>query len=221
MFDILPNSPLFKGFSSIEVKQLFTNELYQVIEFKKGDLIASRDETCNKLMILIKGTVKGEMLNYSGKTIKIEDISAPKPLAIAFLFGGNNKFPVDIIANDYVKIIVLPKETVIKFIQKSELFLRNYLNVISNRTQFLSQKLYFLSYKTIKEKLVNYILELSGKEKKVIELPKSHQEIAELFGVTRPSLSRGLAELEKDGIIAVNRKEIKILNQQKLSGYLN
>jgi hypothetical protein len=31
--------------------------------------------------------VKGEMTDYNGKTIKIEDIEAPRPLAVAFLFG--------------------------------------------------------------------------------------------------------------------------------------
>ncbi len=221
MFDILQYSPIFKGHTPIEIKTLFTNEIYQVIDFKKGDLIISRDEECNKLIILIKGNVKGEMLSYSGKVIKIEDIQAPRPLAIAFLFGRNNKFPVDIIAIDDVKIIVLPKNTVVKFIQKSEVFLINYLNSVSNRTQFLTRKLYFLSFKTIKEKLANYILELSNKEKTTVELLKSHQELAELFGVARPSLSRGLAELEKEGIIKVNRKKIRIIDQQKLSQLLN
>ena len=45
------------------------------------------------LLIVLSGSVRGEMIDYSGKTVKIEDIEAPKPLAAAFLFGKENRFP--------------------------------------------------------------------------------------------------------------------------------
>ena len=220
MTDILIESPLFQGISEKELHQLVSSFPYQIKTYHQGNLIASRNETCEFLMIILEGSVKGEMLDFSGKTIKIEDLQAPRPIAPAFLFGIENRFPVDVIANSEVKLLYLPRQTIIQYIQRNERFLTNYLNAISNRAQFLTKKLYFLSFSTIKEKLANYILELSKPYKTEIELPVSQQELAELFGVTRPSLARSLNELEKTGCIEVRRKQITIHDRQGLERVL-
>ncbi len=57
--------------------------------FKKGEILALQDEPANRLIILLKGSVKAEMTDPSGKVVKVEDIEAPNPLAVLFLFGGN------------------------------------------------------------------------------------------------------------------------------------
>ena len=88
-------------------------------------------------------------IDFSGKTIKVEDIEAPYPIAPAFLFGKNNKFPVNITANNDVELLLLPKDTVINILQTNVIFLNNFLNSISSRAQFLENKIKFLSFKTI------------------------------------------------------------------------
>ena len=71
------------------------------------------------------------------KAIKIEDIEPPKPLAVAFIFGQNNRFPVNIIANDDSEVFLLPKESMLILLQRSAPFLKNFMNIISSRAQFL------------------------------------------------------------------------------------
>jgi len=144
-------------------------------------------------------------------------MTAPQPIAHAFLFGERNRFPVDVIATEDCKILFIPKADVIRMLQGNDVILRNYLNAISNRAQFLSNKLWFLSFRTIKEKVAHYLLSLSRSETKTtIMLPKSHQELAEFFGVTRPSLARVFAELQDEGIITVDRREVVITNRGRL-----
>jgi len=95
--------------------------------------------------------------------------------------------------------------------------LANYLNAISNRAQFLSSKLWFLSFRTIREKVAQYLLSLTQESKsdKVV-ISKSQGELAEFFGVTRPSLARVFSEMEQEGFITVERKEITIKNRKGL-----
>ena len=99
---------------------------------------------------------------------------------------------------------------------RNEVFLRNFLSVNANRTTFLTGRLQFLSFKTIRGKLIHYILELAFPDKKKILLDKSQQELAEYFGVTRPALAKVLYELADEGMIAVNRREITILNREAM-----
>lgn len=207
---------MFRGISPFEMEGLLNDAQYQIKKYSKGDMVAFREDRCENLMIVLKGSVKGEMLDPSGKSIKIEDIMAPYPIASAFLFGQRNQFPVNVTANEEVEIFYLSKDSVIDLFQKNKVFLTNYLNSISNRSQFLANKLMFLNFKTIKGKLANYILKLAAPDKNEIILPKSQAEMANFFGVTRPSFARSLKEMEQEGLITTNRREIKILNRAQL-----
>ena len=98
--------------------------------------------------------------------------------------------------------------------------LKNYLNSISSRTQFLSQKLHFLSFKTIKEKVAHYFLHKAGDRYHSVELKNTQQQLADLFGVTRPSLARVLSEMQREKLILIEKKTVTLLNKEKLNELL-
>jgi CRP-like cAMP-binding protein len=166
--------------------------------------------------MVIEGNVRGEMMDATGRVLKIEDIGVPRPLAIAFLFGQNNRYPVTITANENSTLLVLPRASVIKLIQSSEVFLTNFMNVISNRAQFITDKLKFHSFQNLRGKLADYLLELASSKAGVIYLTKTHEELGEMFGVARPSLSRTLRELHNEGLINAEGKRIEIIDRNGL-----
>lgn len=214
--EILNKCPLFKGVGNEELSVLLKDIHYQIKKYHKGQMIAQAGDECNSLMIMLKGSVKGEMMDPSGKSIKIEDIEPPKPLAIAFVFGQNNRCPVNIVANNDVEIFRLPKESMILLLQKSVVFLKNFMDIISNRAQFLSDKIRFLSFQTIRGKLAHYLLQIIGPVDGEIILPKSQEEMANMFGVTRPSLGRAIRDMHNDGLIEAKGKSIKIVDRKLL-----
>lgn len=217
MFKLLSVSPFFRGISPEELEQIFSRISYSVKSFSKGQTIAQREEEIKNLCIVVEGVVKGEMVDFTGKILKVEEIQAPQPLAHAVMFSNANKFPVDVVALVDCKILFIPKADVLRLLQSNVTILNNFLNAVSNRAHFLTNKLWFLSFKTIKEKVAHYLLSLAKSETRTtIILPKTHQELAEFFGVTRPSLARVFAEMEAEGIITVNRKEISIVNRNRL-----
>ena len=220
-YKILTKSLIFNGLDEISLEVLFKDKLYRIKHYEKGGTIAHSHDECDRLMIVVRGSVRGEMTDFSGKTIKIEDIEAPRPLAAGFIFGKNNRFPVDIIANEPSTILVLPKETLVAMMQQNSLVLKNYLDAISSRTQFLSNRIRFLSFRTIREKIAHYILSLSGRGLNTITLSQSQTNLADFFGVTRPSLARAFHELEQDGIIRIERREITLLHKEKLNNLLH
>jgi len=215
--DILCQSPIFRGISPDELNELFSQIHYQVRTYQKNDLITASGEICDRLLIIQRGNVKAEMNDYSGKTIKIEDIEAPRPLATAFLFGKENRFPVTVLANTEVEIVSIPKSEFVKLLQVSSLILNNYLNAISTRAQFLSQKLKFLSFKTIKQKIAHFLLEQAGDRLQTVEIKQSQEQLAEMFGVTRPSLARTLGEMNQERLIETQRRFIKILDKNRMN----
>ena len=219
-FDLLAKSPVFMGISADRLSEIMQQVHYQVRSFKKNELVVHAGDECNRLFIVLGGSVKGEMADYTGKTIKIEDIEAPRPLAAAFLFGKNNRFPVTVIANEQVNLLSISKPEFLKLLQQDSRILTNYLNSISSRAQFLSQRIKFLSFKTIRQKIAHYLLDLAGDRLAVVELPLSQAQLAEFFGVTRPSLARAMGELDQEGLIEVQRRSVRILDKPKMNELL-
>jgi len=219
-FIILSKSPIFNGLAPTEIENLLSRVKFRVKKFAQGVTLAFRGDTCEELLIILAGSIRGEMLDYSGKTVQVETVSAPRPLAPAFIFGKKNQYPVDVIANGELEILALPKPSLVQLLQADGRVLTNFLNAVSNRTHFLSERLWFMSFKTIKEKIAQYILMLAKNSSHEITLPKSQQELSEFFGVARPSLSRVMGEMEKEGIIQCHRKEIRILDRQRLKALL-
>lgn len=219
-YKLLTQCPVFKGIPEEESKILLNAIHYQVKNYQKGEMLAIQGEPVSNLVIILLGSVKGEMIDYSGKTIKIEDIEAPRTLATAFLFGKENRFPVTVTANNDVKILAIPVPEFLKLLQRNTRILVNYLNSISSRSQFLSQKLHFLNFKTIREKVAHFLLQQTGEKLHSFELKATQQQLSELFGVTRPSLARVLSEMQREKLFIIERKTVTLLNRQKLNEIL-
>ncbi|WP_303924113.1 Crp/Fnr family transcriptional regulator [Draconibacterium sediminis] len=219
-YSILVKSPLFNGISEEECMTLCSKIHYQVRKFEKDAIVVQGGEEVTNLFVVLSGSVRGEMIDYSGKTVKIEDIEAPRPLAAAFLFGKENKFPVTVTANKKAELLAIPVVEFLKLLQLNTRLLRNYLNSISTRAQFLSQKLHFLSFKTIKEKVAHFLLQQAGERFHSFELKNTQQQLAELFGVTRPSLARVLGEMQSENLIKIEKKTVTLLDKRGLNSLL-
>lgn len=217
-YEKLVKSPLFKGLNEEVIKSILSEVPYRTKKFRAGSLLSQSGDQVNTLMIVTEGFVKGEMADYAGKMIKIEDIHAPAALAPAFMFGNNNRFPVDIIAGSDCEILIIDKADFLKLLTKNASILVNFLDIISNRSQFLSDKIKFLNFKTIKGKLAYFLLQKAGKEKSSVHLDMTQNDLADYFGVARPSVARALGEMEKKGYLEAKGKDIKLIDKQALAG---
>jgi len=103
MLKILAHSPIFKGLSDEEITQLLNETPHNIRSYGKGETIAQRTEEVQNLCIVTQGSVKGEMVDFSGKILKVEEMHAPMPIAHAFLFGDSNRYPVDVKAMEDCK----------------------------------------------------------------------------------------------------------------------
>lgn len=219
-YQLLAKCPVFSGIPENENKNLLSKIHFQIRKVEKNEVVVHAGEQVQNLFIVLSGSVRGEMIDYSGKTVKIEDIEAPKPLASAFLFGKQNKFPVTVTANNSVQILAVPVSEFLKLLQLNKQLLQNYLNSISSRAQFLSQKLHFLSFKTIKEKVAHFLLQQAGEQFHSFELKNTQQQLADLFGVARPSLARVFGEMQKEGLIKIEKKTVTLTNKPALNELL-
>lgn len=216
-YSLLSGSSLFRNLLPDDISSIMSSLPHRVRNYKAGAVIAQSGEEVRSMLIVTNGTAKGEMVDFAGRVIKIEDVPAPGALAAAFMFGNNNRFPVNVIAVDDTELLVIEKADFLLLLKRNEKILVNFLDMISNRSQFLSGKIKFLSFKTIRQKLAQYILESSSDNKPEIRLAMTQNEMADYFGVARPSIGRAISELENEGLIVSKGRNIRILNRKGLS----
>ena len=119
------------------------------------------------------------------------------------------------------KIIYLTKQEIIKLFAFKERFMENFLKLLSEKVFTLNSKIKSLSLKTVKQKVADYILQESIMQKtNNIKLNISKEELALNIGIPRPSLSRELIKLRDEGLIEFDRRNIKIINSEKLEEVL-
>jgi CRP-like cAMP-binding protein len=216
-FNQLLQAPLFKGLTITEIEVVLNEIPKKIRKFKAGTFIAYSGEKVNAMMIVLSGTVKGEMVDYSGRVIKIEDIPAPGALASAFMFGSRNNFPVNVVAISDTELLFIEKSIFLKMLMSNDRILANFLDMISNRSQFLSEKIKFLNFKTIKGKLAQFILQKAGKDLLSFSLGMTQADLADFFGVARPSVARALGEMEEEKLIKARGKNITVLDKIRLT----
>ena len=207
MIDILMKAPLFQHVSSEAISGFLEKIPYRIESYQEHDIVALQGAPCNHLMVVLKGLLQGQMVNDAGKLVVIEELTPSRLLAPAFLFAPKNELPVNIISiTDFTECMQSDKQV-----------LQNFLMLISGRSSFLTDKIMFLSLKNIKNKIADYLLRhLSSPDASTVKLSDTQQEIADRFGVTRPSLARAFAEMEQEGIISIDRKTITINRLQQL-----
>lgn len=148
-------------------------------------------------------------------------IDPVRPLAPAFVFADRNFFPVDVIAMEEKTVLYLiPKSVFQEEMMQNGTLLRNFLRINSNVVVFLSGKVQMLSIRSLRMKLAIHLLENTTEKQNTFRWRRTHTQLAEYFGVQRPSLSRTLGEMVADGVIALDKRQVTVLDRRKLQSYV-
>ncbi|NLK91979.1 MAG: Crp/Fnr family transcriptional regulator [Bacteroidales bacterium] len=199
---------------------VFSDVTFSCTQYSKNELVFRQNDICDSLYLLSKGSVKTEMITENGNLLGIEIIHAPRPLAPAFLFSEDNRFPVDVTSITDIEIIKIPKKEVVRLMSLQPDFMHQFISHNSNRTQFLTHRLQLLTIKTIKGKIAYFLLEQMQEYGNPFMLERNQTELADFFNIPRPSLARSLSELVQENAIRIERKKITILDENKLKELL-
>ena len=192
----------FQGITEEQLLPLILAPEHTCKVYKPSDFIAMQDEIYRSLFILCSGSVRTQMVNAEGKQLTIETLKAPQLLAPAFIFSSENRLPVNIEAKESCEILVVNKTVFLDFMHQHPIVMHNFLQLVSNRTLFLSKKLNAFALQSLKSRILNY-LRMHGSI-------LNQQEVAQILGVARPSLARALSELANENCIRMEGKEIQI-----------
>ncbi|MBP7358124.1 MAG: Crp/Fnr family transcriptional regulator [Prevotella sp.] len=201
--DYILQAPFFKGLTEREVLPLLLSPRNGRRNYSPGSFIAFQGDECRSIYLLTEGQVLTQMVNEEGKQITIEVLDAPLLLSPAFVFAKNNKFPVNVEVITNSEVILINKEVFLDFLHQYPDAMLNFIMVVSNRSQLLSDRLNQFALQNLKPRLLNYI--------KAHKYIGSQQQVSQILGVARPSLARAISELIAEGSIVADGKDYKII----------
>jgi len=224
MFDIksaLSKNKLFIHFNDKEITDFIISSHYKIHDYQSGQVIAIKGELLTQIGLILSGEVEIQKTYPAGKMIVINQISVGGVFGEVAIFSSKKTFPSTVVASLDSKVMFLNKINILQICFQNKKFLTNLLHLLSEKILILDHKLHFLSGETIRQKLCLYLIECYQTQNKLtIQLDISKRKMAEQFGVTRPSLSRELIQMKKEGLIDYVSNQIIIKSLQALESYL-
>ncbi|MGM0667820.1 MAG: Crp/Fnr family transcriptional regulator [Bacteroidota bacterium] len=219
--DALSSNALFKGLGKNKIGHIIKNIRHQVKEYRKGDIVANEGDNYDRLIMIVEGSVVGEMMDFEGRVLRVEQREAPGTVATVFIFGEDNRLPVTITALEDSRLLFIPRSDLLELFSVNRIVLRNFMDIMANRAQFLSNQLKLLGLNSIRGKIAHYLLgQVKEQGTDDIRIPHTQEELSETFGVARPSVARALGSMNEEGIISSRGKNIRIIDKSRLSALL-
>lgn len=216
--DNLKRCILFKDIKYEDLSNFLNMSNYTIKKYPKGNMVVIEGGNFEELGILLEGLLEVQTLYPSGKLLTFAQLKPVETFGEAIIFSKMNKFPATIVAIKDSKIMFINKEDLISCLTNCHKFMENFLKLLSNKLLMLNKKVKMLSLESIRKKIGNFLREEYKKQgSNIIKVSLSRKEIAEHMGIQRPSLSRELIKMRKEGIIEFDKKVIIIKDMRALS----
>lgn len=208
---LISASPLLNCFSEKELNHMLENRLLGIKEYKKNTTIHFDGEPCNKLEIILEGEVVVNRLDEEGEILTITTFSSGDILGGNILFSSTPMYLMTISSTKDCLLLEIDKDPLFLLLSTKPLFLRAYLEFISDVTTLLGNTIKNSVKKPLRESLLNYFAqEYKRTGSPIIHLKVTKKKLAEMMGVQRTSLSRELKKMKDHGLIDVDQKTITL-----------
>ncbi len=221
-YEILSKSDLFYGLNTREIGFLLSGFSLNINKYSRDVVVVIQGETYSDLFVVMKGNVSSEISDPSGKRVKLEIFSESSIIAPGIIFALDNTIPVTVTAETDCLILSFSKEEIVSILRENDKCMTNYLTLLGNKINILAEKIRLFQFSSIQQKIAGYLLNLYKKQgSNILVIPYTRENLADFFGVARPSLSRELSRMSEAGIITIDGKKIKLLKKTALKYLLD
>lgn len=207
-------SELFSEVSGAEIDLLAKSS--RRLNIVKGDTVFMQGDRASSIFILHEGTIKISRVNLDGRKLTIDLIEPGHFFGELCLAGEKER-------RSFAEAMVdslcceLDKGHLTEFMNKRPDFALKLIKHMGNRRLAMENLLEDMAFMDVASRVLALLIKYSVK--KIVKIPLTHQEIADLTGSTRVSVSRCMAQLRKDGFIETAGERIRLVNDTALADH--
>jgi len=216
----LKDTGLFCEIEPEEIEKMMKCSGAVTKEYMAGDYIFREEDIPQFLYLVLEGEVSIVKDFTSGR----QDILYVAGTGDVFgedFFGPEQKpYWFNAVTTAKTIVLLLPWKFFYGFCRNAcehhQQLIRNMLEIMAVRNFDMTKKAHILSSTTLREKISVWLLETM--KDGVVDTGMNREQMAAYLGVTRPSLSREMMKMQKEGIISIEKGKIYICDQDKLYG---
>lgn len=221
--DYLCTLPLFSDMQATELEDLAQG--CRLRSFDKGGAVFRQGEPCHEFHVVVTGQVKLFALSPAGQEKVVELLGPGESFAEALMFT-DRPYIVNAQALVDAQVLSVSKQAVLAEIARDSRFALRMLAGISRRLHGLVHDVQAHALHSGVQRVIGYLLrehEASAApghpQPTTVSLPFSKSAIASRLSLTPEYFSRVLRELEDQGLIRVDKRDIHIPDLQRLARY--
>ena len=218
----LARLPLFSDLDPAEIDRLAAGCHFRRLE--RGEMVFRVGEPCEHFHVVVTGQVKLSVISPGGQEKVIELIGPGASFAEALVFLGRPCLVNAQVLADSL-LLSMARETIVTEIQRDGRLAMRMLAGLSRRLHGLVHDVQAYALQNGVQRVIGYLLRdtetedcVSG-EVVTISLPVSKATVASRLSLTPEYFSRVLRELEEAGLIEVDKRDIRLLDPQRLAAY--
>jgi CRP/FNR family cyclic AMP-dependent transcriptional regulator len=204
-------------------------ERYPTKSFKKGEIIIFQGEAPRKALVVKSGTIKAYNLSVNGDEKPVAFYSADNAFPTSWIYGkvASAIYYYEAFTSE-VEVYLLDRDEFVSFIKKRpELLYQEMERLLADQLGG-SIRINALQHSRASDKLIYTLHYLAlthgrpaGQQKIELKLDLTHQDFANLTGLTRETAATELNKLKKQGVINYGKHIPYSLDLGKLMHMLN
>lgn len=189
--------------------------LIQKKHFAKNSQIFEQEGVSTGLYLIQKGSVKISKMSPAGKEMLIEILGPGKTFGEAGILGQTKNTDSATTCDDS-DIFYLPKAEFQQVLAKHPELYQSVVQSLIRWMDKLHLVIENISLASAKDRVWSYLCRLQSEQNRpLLHLSGKKHEVALMLGLRPETFSRTLAELESEGLIKMNHKQIQMLASPK------
>lgn len=194
--------------------------------YQKGDYIFQVGDPGKFVYLLVDGRAKISQLSTAGKEMILWFCLPGEIFGLAELPRGGTREVFAQACTD-ADVYVISREDFNAFLLKNPSTAMQIIDLLSCRMRVLGHVLMNLATDDVTSRIIKLILRLGARYPQSshtcshLEYPMTHQEIADMVGTSRQTVTGVLGQLRKKGVVSMERHRIRIENQEELEQLLS
>lgn len=216
---VLARCPLFRGMGAEELPALLDCLGAAPRRVEKGETILAAGDPATHLGVVLAGRVQVSRLTAEGQRIVMGELGPGQLFAESFACARAETLPVTAVAAAGGAVLLLDSRRLAAPCSAACAFharlISNLLSVLADKNLFLAGKVEHLAGRTIRERLLSYLEELSARTgRDAVSVPFDRQALADYLCVDRSALSRTIGQLTREGVLAAERSRFVLKRKE-------
>lgn len=181
----------------------------------KDDYVVQLGGTMQYAGLLLKGKIESSFQNENFDQITMHTFTGGYLFGEGLVINHAKNSPVQVRAVEDSVVLFIDLEMIYAAADNSpirNILARNLIKSLAKKNLILNQKVRILSQKSLRDRIFIHLRTLPKDKDGYVRIPFTQTALAEYLGVNRSALSRELGRMQNEGLLVIDGKRIKIID---------